>query len=91
VHTLETLAITGFVGGGVLAVDSVVLLLTTPSRRAERTVTGLAGLFTAAEEHALPWRTLEEARAAAAAFLDPLLGGHDGVWDPARWRWSPHE
>lgn len=44
-----------------------------------------------AEEHALPWRTLEEARAAVAAFLDPPLGGHDGIWDPARWRWSPRE
>ena len=41
-----------------------------------------------ADEHAIPWSTLAEANAAVAAFLDPLLGGEFGAWDPARWRWS---
>jgi hypothetical protein len=44
-----------------------------------------------AEEHDLPWRTLGEAHAVVAAFLDPLLGGEPGAWLPARWQWSPRE
>ena len=35
----------------------------------------------------LPWRSLAEAHAAAARFLDPVLGGESGVWDAERWLW----
>lgn len=42
VHTMEALAVTGFVGGGVLAATSAVLLLTAPSSRQERGATGIA-------------------------------------------------
>lgn len=37
----------------------------------------------------LAWPTLDEVAAAAAAFLDPVLGGPlDATWDPAAWRWQ---
>jgi hypothetical protein len=36
----------------------------------------------------LPWPTLAEAVAAARQFLDPVLSGGGGSWDPARWTWD---
>ncbi len=35
----------------------------------------------------LPWRTLDELVLAVRAFLDPVLAGTDGHWDPRAWRW----
>jgi hypothetical protein len=35
----------------------------------------------------LPWRSLADVHAAAARFLDPVLGGESGVWDAERWLW----
>lgn len=40
-----------------------------------------------AEEDQLPWRSLAEVTQAVRSFLDPVLEGHSGRWDPARWRW----
>jgi hypothetical protein len=38
----------------------------------------------------LQWQTLDDATAAARAFLDPVLAGsHDAAWDPASWTWVP--
>lgn len=36
----------------------------------------------------LPWATLEEAEQAAADFLNPVLSGNSGLWDPTQARWS---
>ena len=36
----------------------------------------------------LPWNTIDEVHAAAAAFLDPLLSGCDGHWSPTNWEWT---
>jgi Nucleotidyl transferase AbiEii toxin, Type IV TA system len=35
----------------------------------------------------LPWPDLEQVHAAARAFLDPVLGGALGSWDPHSWEW----
>lgn len=35
----------------------------------------------------LPWKTLHDVHRAAAAFLDPILRGDDGVWDVDGWFW----
>ncbi len=35
----------------------------------------------------LAWRTLDELFSAVATFLDPLLAGSEGRWDPERWCW----
>jgi hypothetical protein len=41
-----------------------------------------------ARELDLPWRTIEEAGAAAAQFLNPILKGNGRPkWDPVAWRW----
>ncbi|TKD07904.1 nucleotidyl transferase AbiEii/AbiGii toxin family protein [Polyangium fumosum] len=40
-----------------------------------------------ARENALPWPTLEAVFHQARAFLDPILAGHDGTWDPVAWTW----
>ncbi|MDC0745621.1 nucleotidyl transferase AbiEii/AbiGii toxin family protein [Polyangium mundeleinium] len=40
-----------------------------------------------ARENALPWPTLEAVFSQARAFLDPILAGHDGTWDPVAWTW----
>jgi hypothetical protein len=40
-----------------------------------------------AQENALPWPTLEAVFTHASAFLDPILAGHDGTWDPVAWTW----
>jgi hypothetical protein len=35
----------------------------------------------------LPWPTIEDVHAVAAAFLDPVLDDIDGTWDAAQQRW----
>jgi hypothetical protein len=40
------------------------------------------------EENTLRWRTLDDLTAAVRAFLEPVLRGEDGVWDPASWSWQ---
>jgi hypothetical protein len=40
------------------------------------------------EENALRWTTLAEVTTAVRAFLDPVLRGEDGMWDPASWSWQ---
>lgn len=40
-----------------------------------------------AREDDLKWRTLDAVHAAAAAFLDPVLGEPCGTWDPEDWVW----
>jgi hypothetical protein len=40
-----------------------------------------------AREDDLKWQTLEAVHAAAAAFLDPVLGEPSGTWDPEEWAW----
>ena len=35
----------------------------------------------------LPWRTLGELVVAVRAFLDPMLAGTTGRWDPQAWQW----
>lgn len=37
----------------------------------------------------MPWPTLAEVTAAVRAFLDPVLAGGIGIWNPKRWRWKP--
>jgi len=37
----------------------------------------------------LRWRTLEEARAAVASFLDPVLRHSSGTWAADDWAWRP--
>jgi hypothetical protein len=37
---------------------------------------------TLVEENTLRWRTLDELAIAVRAFLDPVLHGEDGIWDP---------
>lgn len=41
-----------------------------------------------AEEGDLPWPDPASLRGALRAFLDPVLAGVDGAWDPAAWRWG---
>lgn len=42
-----------------------------------------------AREDNLPWPDLAKVTAAARAFLDPVLEGDEGTWDPASWTWLP--
>jgi hypothetical protein len=42
-----------------------------------------------ADENQLLWRSLEEVFVAAGAFVDPVLAGNEGSWDPALWSWMP--
>jgi hypothetical protein len=44
-----------------------------------------------AEEEDLPWADLPRLLEAVRAFLDPVLVGAGGVWDPAAWRWVNDE
>lgn len=44
-----------------------------------------------AEEEDLPWADLTRLGDAVRAFLDPVLAGAGGVWDPAAWRWMNDE
>jgi hypothetical protein len=41
-----------------------------------------------AEEDGLRWHTLDEALSAVRAFLDPVLRGDSGRWDPETWAWK---
>jgi hypothetical protein len=41
-----------------------------------------------AEANRLPWQDLADVQQAAQLFLNPVLGGVEGVWDPASWRWT---
>lgn len=41
-----------------------------------------------AQENELPWLTLDQAIAAAGAFLNPVLAGKGGIWLPAAWAWD---
>jgi predicted nucleotidyltransferase component of viral defense system len=41
-----------------------------------------------AEDDELPWRSLPELESAVRGFLDPVLGGSSGTWNPALWRWE---
>ncbi len=43
---------------------------------------------TMARENELAWSTLEQLTAAVAAFLNPVLAGGSGVWQPERWVWE---
>lgn len=40
-----------------------------------------------ARENGLAWADLAQVTAAARSFLEPVLTGQDGTWDPAAWRW----
>jgi Nucleotidyl transferase AbiEii toxin, Type IV TA system len=40
-----------------------------------------------AKENNLRWTTLDDLTAAVRAFLDPVLRGEGGTWDPASWSW----
>ena len=42
-----------------------------------------------AEDAAFPWSDLDALVLAARAFLDPLLAGRPGRWDPTTWSWIP--
>lgn len=44
-----------------------------------------------AEEEDLPWPDLTSLGGTVRAFLDPVLAGAGGVWDPAAWRWMNDE
>ena len=39
-------------------------------------------------ENELVWATLEELTTAVAAFLNPVLAGSGGVWQPTAWSWD---
>ncbi|MFS8067376.1 MAG: hypothetical protein ACMG6S_13530 [Byssovorax sp.] len=39
------------------------------------------------KENSLRWTTLDELTTAVRAFLDPVLRGEDGTWDPPSWSW----
>lgn len=39
------------------------------------------------EENNLRWTTLDEVTAAVSAFLDPVLRGDEGGWDPSSFTW----
>jgi hypothetical protein len=41
-----------------------------------------------ARDNELAWSTLEQLTAAVAAFLNPVLAGGPGVWQPERWAWE---
>ena len=40
-----------------------------------------------AKENNLRWMSLEELFEAVSAFLNPVLRGEDGIWDPDTWSW----
>ncbi len=41
-----------------------------------------------ARENELAWPTLQELTTAVATFMNPILGGARGAWNPASWLWS---
>lgn len=42
-------------------------------------------------ENGLRWTSLDEITQVARAFLDPVLRGEDGTWDPPTWTWRRGE
>jgi hypothetical protein len=44
-----------------------------------------------AQENALRWTSLDEMTEVARAFLDPVLRGDEGTWDPPTWTWRRRE
>ncbi len=40
-----------------------------------------------AQENDLPWSTMDDLFQAASAFMNPLLQGDEGEWDPGTWTW----
>lgn len=44
-----------------------------------------------AQENGLRWTSLDEITQVARAFLDPVLRGDDGSWDPPTWTWRRGE
>ena len=41
-----------------------------------------------ADQDRLPWADLDTLHRAVSAFLDPVLGGEAGIWDPETWCWT---
>jgi hypothetical protein len=41
-----------------------------------------------ARENELAWPTLEELTTAVSTFMNPILAGASGAWNPADWRWD---
>ena len=44
-----------------------------------------------AQENRLRWTSLDEITQVVRAFLDPVLRGEDGTWDPTIWTWRRPE
>jgi hypothetical protein len=44
-----------------------------------------------AQENGLRWTSLDEIAEVARAFLDPVLRGEEGTWDPPTWTWRRRE
>jgi hypothetical protein len=42
-----------------------------------------------AQGNRLRWASLDEVAQAVQAFLDPVLRGDEGIWDPLTWSWIP--
>lgn len=86
--------------GRVRVVDSAVLRLALEETFAHRAVHPLPAALPdppstwdtayarlASRDH-LPWTHLDAVLAAARAFVEPVLVGGTGRWDPSRWAWS---
>jgi hypothetical protein len=43
---------------------------------------------TMVEEDGLRWTSLDELVQAVRAFLEPVLQGQEGTWDPVSWSWG---
>jgi hypothetical protein len=41
-----------------------------------------------ARENELAWTTIEQLTTAATEFLNPVLAGRQGTWDPSQWIWN---
>jgi hypothetical protein len=41
-----------------------------------------------ARSNDLAWTTIEQLTSAAGAFLNPVLAGSAGIWNPESWRWE---
>ena len=42
-----------------------------------------------ARENELAWTTIEQLTTAVAEFLNPVLAGRIGIWQPTEWSWGP--
>lgn len=62
-----------------------------PPSIAESPVRWSAPYASMVEENNLRWTTLDDLTAAVRAFLDPVLRGEDGTWDPPTWTWRRRE